>query len=389
MGAEFEISPQMTPTDPDRYHPSAAYNDWRAQYLVVWHNTWASGHDREVIGQRVDGAGHLIGSNFAISSGTHDRVQPAVAYNHAYNEYMVVWMYDVNGDQKKYEIWGVVVSWNGVVGTPFLIQTWENISSWSPEIAWNSNRNEYVVVWGNLAQATQIATDIGTKVLDPEGTELYGTVLTSDGFPTNPDITYDPVEGNYMVVWNYVNTSGKNVIKGDLRNNLYNRIRLVDVFGSTTNHTLFPRVNSSMGLFFLVTFEYENSSTDHDIYVAYINKDATISVPAPFVSGSTHDVYPDVAGSQREFEFMIAYQRADVNGAKVLLRPLSNHLPLEDMDICNYFSTNCMNPTAVPGGGGYFFGYLIDTPVLTPETRQHVFGRVFYNQVVFLPAISK
>ena len=170
---------------------------------------------------------------------------------------------------------------------------------------------------------------------------------------------------------------------------IYDRVRTVDIYGSTTNHSLYPRVDLSMGLFFLVTFEYENSSTDHDIYIAYINKDATSAIPTAFVSGATHDVYPDVAGSQEKFEFMVAYQRADAFGAKVLLRPLSNYLPLEDIAVCDYFSTDCLNPTAIPGGGGYFFGYLIDTPILTPMTRQHVFGRIFYNVTVFLPVITK
>ena len=329
LGPEIEISPQITPTDPDRYHPSAAYNNKRGQYLVVWHNTWASGHDREVIGQRVDGYGHLVGSNFPISSGSHDRIQPAVAYNPTDDDYMVVWMYDVNGDGKKFEIWGAVVSWDGVVGTPFQIQTYPNTSFWSPEIAWNSQWNEYAVVWGSIAQDTQIALDIGLKALHADGSYIYGTVLWSDGLPSNPDITFDSVNHNFLVVWNYVNTSGKTAIKGDLRNADYNRVRLVDVFGSTTNHALFPRVDSSMGIFFLVTFEYENSASDHDIYVAFVNKDATGSAPAAFVSGTTHDVSPDVAGSQQRFEFMIAYQRADVNGAKVLLRPLSNYFAVE------------------------------------------------------------
>ena len=217
MGAEQEYSPQMTPTDPDRYHVSAAYNDKRAQYLVVWHNTWASGHDREVIGQRVDGAGRPVGANFAISSGAHDRIQPVVVYNHTEDEYMVVWMYDVNGDGKKYDIYGVVVSWNGVVGAPFQFQTYNNVSFWSPEIAWNSEWNEYAVVWTSLDQTTQLSLDIGTKVLDDDGGYLYGTIIWDTGYPSNPDITFDPVNHNYLVVWNYMNSSGKNVVKGDLR----------------------------------------------------------------------------------------------------------------------------------------------------------------------------
>ncbi len=391
MGAEVEISPQLTPTDPDRYHPSAAYNYNRSQYLVVWHNMWASGHDREVIGQRVDASGHLVGLNFPISSGPSDRTQPAVAYNGTDDEYMVVWMYDVNDNGQKYEIWGVRVNWNGtLLDAPFLIESVTNSTAWSPEIAWNPILNEYAVVWGAMTQDTQTPTAIGTKVIDSDGSLIYGTVISSDGFPTNPDITFDPVNHNYLVVWNYLNTSGKYVIKGDLRNQLYNRVRLVDIFGSTTNHALLPRVDSSMGLFFMVTFAYENAVNDHDIYVAYINADATSAFSAALVSGTTHDLYPDIAGSQRKFEFMVAYQRADVNGAKVLLRPVSSYLPVDqDIEICNYFSTDCLNPTVIPGGGGYFHGYLIDTPISVLETRQHVFGRIFNDQLIYLPLIMR
>ena len=103
LGPEFQISLPTTP-ESDRHVPAIAYNWLHNEYLVVWHNVWPSGH-RDIYARRVSDSGQLL-SWFSISAGPNDRAQPAVAYNAINDEYLVVWMYNANGDGSTYEIWG-------------------------------------------------------------------------------------------------------------------------------------------------------------------------------------------------------------------------------------------------------------------------------------------
>ena len=125
LGGEIQIS---LPTSPecDRYKPGVAYNWVHDEYLVVWHNTWPDGH-RDIYARRVSESGQLL-SWFAVSTGPNDRIQPAVAYNATADEYLVVWMYDVNGDGSVYEIWGRTIAWNGAYQDPEFARGLEQLS---------------------------------------------------------------------------------------------------------------------------------------------------------------------------------------------------------------------------------------------------------------------
>jgi hypothetical protein len=86
-----------------------------------------------------------VGSWFAISAGTGDRFRPAVTYNATNDEYLIVWMKEVSPDV--YELWGRIIAWNAGYQRPeFKIISWANRSFWMPRVAWNSYRNEYLVV---------------------------------------------------------------------------------------------------------------------------------------------------------------------------------------------------------------------------------------------------
>ena len=396
LGGEEQVSEPLTSSDPNRFLPAIAYDYTHNLYLVVWHQINEFGY-RDVWGRLVNTAGKPVAPQFIISGGTYNNVQPAVAFSGTSNEYLVVYMSDVNGNGQKYDIRGQRLSFNGAfMGDELTIQTFANRSFWSPEIAWNAVWDEFVVVWGALAQDTQTATDIGYKILSPTGSVIWASIITSTGYPTNPDIAYDPVHCTYLVVWNYLNASGHNVVAGDLRDGEANHVRSISIFGSTTNDALYPRVTMSMGLFYLVVFEYEYSVTDHDIKGAWVTQDALSAIPIDLDLSGANDTSPQVTGSSSIFEFMVAYQRADPSGSKIRMLPVSNLLPLTGIDICNYASTNCADPVVEYGGRSYLNAYIIELPSyplveapLPPSPIKHVFDCVFNSAAIFLPAIMK
>lgn len=305
MGAEAQVSPVQSPTDADRYLPVAAFNTRHNQFLVVWHNHWSG--SRDIYAQRLDLNGSKVGPWFCISTGAGDRVQPAVAYNATNDEYMVLFMQDVSAakDGSQYNIVGQRVAWNGVLnGGAFTIGTYPNVSFWSPRLAWNSTWNEYMAVWSTLDTTSHLATGIGMVILAPDGTIPYGTILTSDGYPTSPDLVYDSIHKNYLVVWQRLSASGKQVIIGDLRDDNGNRARpdVFGIFGSTTNSSYYPRVTYSNG-FYGVVFEYEIAANDHDIYLALVWYDGSTIIPLPVENTNTHDTHADIAGNPAALEY--------------------------------------------------------------------------------------
>jgi hypothetical protein len=210
LDPEIQIS---LPTSPecDRYVPAVAYNYQHREYLVVWHNKWSG--KRDIYARRISENGQLL-SWFAVSTGTNDRVQPAVAYNATNDEYLVVWMYDVNGDGSTYEIWGRTVAWNGSsMGSEFQIITWPNRTFWTPSVAWNSLRNKYMVVWNALDATTSLPTDVAHAILSDSGTKLYGAVITTADQPHQADVTYNVAADEYLVVWRRMWTAAD----GDIR----------------------------------------------------------------------------------------------------------------------------------------------------------------------------
>ena len=99
---EYKVSGNVFP-DCHRYRPQVAYNHNHDEFLVVWHNTWDNGI-RKAYGRRLDFSGKPVGDVIAFPSMENDQVHPNVVYNGADDVYLVVWMWDVLGDNTVYQI---------------------------------------------------------------------------------------------------------------------------------------------------------------------------------------------------------------------------------------------------------------------------------------------
>lgn len=393
MGVEYQISTPQTPTDADRHLPQAAYAPDHNRFLVVWHNKWSG--SRDVYGQFVDSHGKKIGGAFSISSGPGDRVQPAVAYSAASDLFFVVYMHDVSAanDGSRYAIEAQRVNWNGgLISTPITIETSPTVSFWSPKIAANGSYDEFAVVWGCVDIASGLASAIGIKAYTAAGTLLYGTILDSNGNPNNPDLAWNPVNQQFLVVWNRFNPTFKNAVIGDLRNKDYNRILpgIIIIYDDPAYNAFFPRVAYSSG-YYGVVFDFEFSATDHDIKMAWVFHDGG-SVIAPILIDTSlnNDTRPVIAGTANSTgqEYVILFQRAGVNGATVWMRPITNFLASENREVCNYIFWDCTYPAIARGAGGYLMMYTLDS-VGDTSVKQHVFGRMFWQFNLGLPLILK
>ena len=149
----------ISTAEPDQFQsdPAVAYNSTANEYLVVWDDDRSGTHDTN--GQRVSTGGALLGGEISISTADGFQSRAQVAFNSVGNEYLVVWGDDRNRTETEFgDIYGQRVSGSGtLVGGDIPISTshaWQIV----PAVAYNSAANEYLVVWENSTDRSKTET---------------------------------------------------------------------------------------------------------------------------------------------------------------------------------------------------------------------------------------
>ncbi|MEZ5465385.1 MAG: choice-of-anchor Q domain-containing protein [Lysobacteraceae bacterium] len=138
--------------------PRVAYNDSDNEYLVVWSSDATADNDFEIWGRRIDAETRSpVGGAFRISSavaaGVQDAQTPDVAWSSTSNEYLVVWYADLLATDNEFEIFGRTVSASGALtGTQIRISSMGvdgdvNARADQPRVAYSPVNDEYLVVW--------------------------------------------------------------------------------------------------------------------------------------------------------------------------------------------------------------------------------------------------
>jgi hypothetical protein len=189
-----------------QWNPVVRFGQSQQEFLVVWTNT-PVGQPAYISGRRVfaDGSGFPPGDGFTISSGAENRINPAVAYNLARNEYLVVW--DQVG--ASHDIYGVRLRGDGVpLGTgAFGIAGWPDNEE-QPAVAACRGADQYLVGWQSL-------------VRPPIDYDIYARFVTGDGVPAGVywvDGTTAPEEAvsircdlsgrEYLIAWQKMYATG-------------------------------------------------------------------------------------------------------------------------------------------------------------------------------------
>jgi hypothetical protein len=407
LGPELRISTPSTPIDAHRQMPAVAYNWQRRQYLVVWQNQWPG--SRDIYAQRVSDSGHLVGSWFAITAGTGDRIQPAVAYNATNDEYLIVWMKEVSSDV--FEIWGRVIAWdNSYQKEEKKLISYPNRSFYGPRVAWNSYRNQYLVVWNAFDTTTNfppgVPVDIaGARVSGDWNTIYTSNILTSYAGPHHVDLTYNVAMDEYFMAFVVIHT------QATTGNDIYG----LRVYGSTgtpvTPPGLIPiyeleenqdrpAVATNSQDRYMVVWQHEFSLTDHDIYGREYNADGT---PAgnhfTIASWTQDDTVPDLAANGASREWLVVWQRALPSGAGYSVHGYRwgsgpNLVYSFLFDVINWSFYECTNPAVAADIPGYLIVYEELVPpgeqVASPATTyQHIYGRLWWPHAVFLPLVIR
>jgi hypothetical protein len=389
LSSEIQIS---LPTSPecDRYKPAVAYNYRHDEYLVVWHNTWPSGH-RDVYARRVSGSGQPR-SWFTVSAGTNDRAQPAVAYNATTDEYLVAWMYNANGDGTTYNIWGRTIAWDGSYQEPETeIISYTNRTFWTPRVAWNSLRNEYLVVWNALDATTSQATDVAHAILDSDGNKLYGTIISSADMPHQADVAYNLAADEYLVVWRYMAGANGNIrgARVGAGSGVVVNPPGEFVISSASDDEQFPAVTTNEQDRYLVVWQKQVLG-DWDIYGRELDVAGNLlggDILIAIYSG-IDERYPDVAarpGPGRDY--LVVWQKSAASGEEVQAIRWGD-MPGGNIEVAAAAFWNHEHPAVAWGKPGSLIVYEGDSQG-DPTVYRHIYGRRWVPNAVFLPLVLR
>jgi hypothetical protein len=310
IGSLFLIADQPV----DASSPAVAYNSQREEYLVVWRNNRTACDD--IYGQRVSKNGMLSGPWFAIATGCPaERERPSVAYNSQHDEYLVVWVQYLAA-AGSHDIYGQRISATGqllggvidiAVGAPGASRSY-------PAVAYASTEDKYLVAFGYyFATGSGIAARAFQSDGSPWGS-FFDLEPSAGMVEPLSRLAYNRLRNEFLVVWQL-----ENATQYDIRGR---RVKmsggagpLGDAFWISTDpkRELYPVVAAvprPPDGQYLVVWIREYVSHDYDIWGQRVTGVGTLEGGHLTISTSPSDERrPAVAGKDSNRTYLVAWSR--------------------------------------------------------------------------------
>ncbi len=185
--------------------PAIAYAAKAQEWLVVWKDESSDAGD--IYGQFVDRAGLLVGAPIPICVQAAAQSRPDVVYNPFTDQFLVVWSDTRNGDG---DIYGqrIAGSDHSLLGE--LRLTSDDANQVFPVAAANTSNGQYLVVWEDDRAGAD--TDIYGRRLNADGSFIDTFELdisTRDSYQFDPEAAYNPATNQYLVVWSDDSIAGE------------------------------------------------------------------------------------------------------------------------------------------------------------------------------------
>lgn len=294
--------------------PAVAYNTRHDEYLVVWYNeqgpsVW------DVYARRVRGDGTLLSWFTVVSAAGQKNWQPDVAYSPAQDEYLVVYTYEVTAGD--YDVWARRVSWNGGSISPeFPINTGADMQ-WNPAVAYNGQRDEYLVVYENWWAG-------GTRDIDAQRVRASdGQLQTRCNIATggveriSPDVAYNEARDEYLVVYTCGVGPNGNIVGKVASGNLGTLSAEIDICSDSYDQD-FPSVAAGPDEYFIAWEDGVWGTDDYDIYGRRVDGDGVPQDPDGgfAIAGETANLHVDPAVAYGSgYGYLVAWRYFDAGAS--------------------------------------------------------------------------
>lgn len=216
------------------------------------------------------------------------------------------------------------------------IDIWvDTVNNYEPAVAYNSNHDEYLVVWYNDQGGG--TWDIYARRVDGDGTLLSNFTVFHDAgcHDWQPDVAYNPVQDEYLIVYTYeASVSDYDVYArlvkwngADLGDSRYAEFAINDEGGIQRNPAVAYNSQSNE---YLVAYDNWWSSSLHDVDARRVDKDGTALGGSSGVNIATgagelrH--WPDVAYNAAQNEYLIVYNYTSGTNGDILGKVTSANL---------------------------------------------------------------
>jgi len=359
--------------------PAVAYDEGRDRYLVVYQN------DSTINGICLTAAGDTVAA-YAIGTG----VRPDVAYNVRNDQYLVVW--DDTSDIEGAYVSGTCCMDPGCNGAPFPISYDRPGLEFGPAVAYNHHPNykDYLVVWtddGNLVSHWAIYGRRVTSSYAFSGSSFAITETTA-AWNYDPDVAYNLNMNEYLVVYISRPFLGSDLQPGDVYGRrVYNAggggLHPEQAIDTSAGHQDQPSVaayhlNASTP--YVVVFRDYWNDTAGDVrgYLANTNG-APVSLLHISTEPLVPETQPDIASSDAMGGYVVAWTRETMPGADIYARRMSSTGVMED--VIEITALSNYEEEAVVAGG-------VPVPIAVWHAGNgadmDVYGRFLYRQT-YLP----
>lgn len=309
LGDEFVVFEHPTK---DSGQPDVAYDPVNDRYLVVFvHDVWGDGSDWDVYGRLIPWSGPSnVLTAFPICDWPTKQWNPRLAYSRTQQEFLVVWWTEGAGGVKSY-VSGrrVRADGSGFPANPFAIATHPTLNRVAPDIAYNHARNEYLVVW----DAVNASRDIYGVRLSGSGIALGGGEFGIAGWPddeTASAVAACSASDQYLVVWQSDRGAPTHFdiyarfVKGD------GTVDTVHTIASTTGWETCPHVAclasstpNHTGTQYLIAYEQEYAHNHFGIRARLVSSSKVLrhTFAIIFPGMTTDRLQPAVAGGVSRF----------------------------------------------------------------------------------------
>lgn len=272
--------------------PAVAYNPVQDEFLVVWQH-WGGSSSCEIFAQRMARNGLLVGSPIPVAVGLTSTlpIPAAVAFAPSHEGYLVVYPRPVS--VSNFEIAGRWVAWDGTVD-PTEITIADGVGSREvPDIAYNPIDDEFLVVWMNAWPGG--GRDIDARRLDA-GTLAslsWANVATGPEFRMDPHVAFDEAARKYLITYNREASLGFDIAAKSAVANLLgvSVAPEIEVYATTGDDASGNELASADGEFLVAWTNDTTATSDIDIRARRVSGDGVPQGPG---TGFTVETFQSV-----------------------------------------------------------------------------------------------